>query len=249
MNIPVFRHFVFSVLVLGVVLAAPIHAQDCSGGGGTIGGSGSGGGTSGGGSDDGGLSSFFGGGDSGSGGSVDFSTFQTAFSSLDQNFDSDMTALQIFAVADTSSWNSGNLVNVSVIANPTVYAESPTPVSSVGLFYSGYTYEHSIEYINVNDFNAGGAWTTNIDSPVYGGPYQRTISITYPTPGTYYVRAGGLVTDWATTWDYSNTLTVTAQDPNTNYTVTIQTHPDPGMEKWILPSNVVSKTFQVFHSN
>jgi hypothetical protein len=247
MNLAVFRHLVFTSLVLGVVLAAPIQvqAQDCSGGGS---GSGSGSGDPGGGGSDGGLSGFF---DSGSpgGGVYDISGFYYVFDTLNQNFDSGMTALQLFAVADTSSWNSGNLVNVSVIANPTVYAESPTPVSSVGLFYSGYTYEHSIEYINVNDFNAGGAWTTNIDSPVYGGPYQRTISITYPTPGTYYVRAGGLVTDWATTWDYSNTLTVTAQDPNTNYTVTIQTHPDPGMEKWILPSNVVSKTFQVFHSN
>jgi hypothetical protein len=258
MNVPAFRHTVLASLVLGAALAAPIHvhAQDCGGGGGSS----SGGDPS--------SNPFVnpGGDEGGNIGGDPFSGDAGLFTDMNNGgWDNLMTEWNFFAQdsgggvsaaqlmdANSSGWSSDQLMNVSIAANLTVYAESPTPVSSVAYFNPGFSYSQSIEYINADDYAAGGAWTTSVDNPVYGGPYSRTINVTYPTPGTYYVRAGasdGTVQDWFYLWWYSQTLTVTVLDPITNYTVSIQTHPKPGMEKWVLPSNVVTKPFQVFHSN
>ncbi len=258
MHPPAFRPLAFATLVLGVWLVEPIrvHAQDCGGGGGGSGGGGGG---------DPGSNNFVnpGGGDGGFDGSDpsggDISSFTD---SNGDGWDNIMTAWDFFAQdssvglslgpdldANSSGWSPDQAMNVSVIALPVVYAESPTPVSTVA--YTGSGASNSIEYINVNDYAAGGVWTTSIDNSLSGGTYSRTINVTYPAPGTYYVRAGltdGTVQDYFYLWWYSQTLTVTALDPITNYTVAIQTHPKPGMEKWVLPSHQVTKTFHVFHS-
>jgi hypothetical protein len=252
MKLLVFRPLVLAALVLGVCLVAPIHIRADCGGGDSSSNSGSDTGTS--------DSEDPGGNEEYDGGSTDISSF------TDMNgdgWDNLMTAYNFFTTdpsvgaslgpdldANSSGWSPDQAMDVSVIALPVVYAESPTPVSTVA--YTGSGASNSIEYINVNDYAAGGAWTVSIDNSLSGGTYSRTINVTYPTPGTYYVRAGltdGTVQDYFYLWWYSQTLTVTANDPITNYTVAIQTHPKPGMEKWVLPSRQVTKPFQVFHSN
>jgi hypothetical protein len=253
MNIPAFRPLALATLVFGAWLVVPSHIRaDCGGGDSS----------SSDGSDPNQNNSVNPGGDDENqeGGSTDISSF------TDMNgdgWDNLMTAYDFFTTdpsvgaslgpdldANSSGWSPDQAMDVSVIALPVVYAESPTPVSTVA--YTGSGASNSIEYINVNDYNAGGAWTVSIDNSLSGGTYSRTINVTYPTPGTYYVRAGlndGTVQDYYYLWWYSQTLTVMANDPITNYTVAIQTHPKPGMEKWVLPSRQVTKPFQVFHSN
>jgi hypothetical protein len=262
MYVPADRHLAFAALVFGLCLAAParVHA-DCNGGGDNNSGDSSGSDPS---------QNYFmdpGGGyysEAGNG------FYDVLVGSNDSYFNDIMTNWNFFAVGDdsgssaaqtldanSSGWSPGNAsLNVSVNALLTVYAGSPTPVSSIAFFTPGYPYGHTIDYINADDYAAGGGWTMNVDPAVSlnpDGSYSRTINVTYPTPGTYYVRAGG--DEQSAYWGfvdpyyYSQTLTITALDPITNYTVAIQTHPKPGMEKWVLPSHQVTKPFQVFHSN
>jgi hypothetical protein len=44
-------------------------------------------------------------------------------------------------------------------------------------------------------------------------------------------------------------VAVTVIDCITTHTVNTQAVPKPGLEKWFRPSNVVSKPFQVLHTN
>jgi hypothetical protein len=249
MHLPAFRHLAFVSFVFGTVLVASthVHAQDCGGGGDP----GSGGDYSGGGNTDQGSGSDLGGGnitgDSGSGNSGAFGN------SLDQGWDNLMTTWNFFAVGDDPI--SGYPVAVTVYANPIVYAGSPTVVSSSAGYAGGPVLGHSIEYIE-----AGSSWNwpQYITYPFNDNPYlpngtvdNLSINMTFPSPGTYYVRGGVsvLFSDGQNPWIYSEVETVTVNDPITSETVSIQTHPKPGMEKWVLPSHLVEKTFSVFHSN
>jgi hypothetical protein len=226
MDLPVFRRLVFASFVWGVGLlgATYVCAQDCGGG-------------NGGGADQGSSS--------GDGGGAFGDT-------LDPNWDSIMTTWNFFAKFYDPG--TGAPVVITVNANPSVYAGSPTVLSSSAGFADGPVIGHSIEYINA-DGSSGGVWTTDITYPFNVNPAANvdsfSINITYPSPGTYYVRGGisVLFRDGENPWLYSEQETVTVNDPMTHYTVAIQTHPKPGMEKWVLPSNVVTKNFQVFHSN
>jgi hypothetical protein len=243
MNLPVFRHLVLAILVVGVWLAAPAHvqAQDCGGGGDSGGGDPSGGSDSGGGVVDqgGGL-----GADQGGGGPGAFTD------TPDPNWDSIMTTWNFFA--KTYDPKTGAPVVVTVNGNPSVYAGSPTVVSSSAAFADGPIIAHSIEYINAD---SPGLWTTDITYPFNEDATEnssnRSLNITYPSPGTYYVRGGAsvLFSDGQNPWIYSDQETVTVNDPITPETVSIQTHPKPGMEKWVLSSHLVEKTISVFHSN
>jgi hypothetical protein len=260
MNVPACRHLVAAAFVLGVWLAAStmVHA-DC---GGDNSGSSSGVDTSNWDTFNPGSSDVY---DTG------FSTDISGFIGMDDpGWDNTMTAWNFFAASDNSgdvaqvmnanSSGGGRIFDVSVDALQTVYAGSPTQISSIAYFVLGLVpFGHTIDYINVDDYNAGGAWTMNVDPDLTlgsldsAGFYSRNIQVTYPTPGTYYVRAGVDIQSayWGFVYPYiySQTITVTVLDPITNYTVSIQTHPKPGMEKWVLPSHQVTKPFQVFHSN
>jgi hypothetical protein len=234
----VHRHLVFASIVFGISLIASayVHAQDCNGGGG-----------------DPSSNDFVNPGGSGGGDFADTdggSTDISAFTDMNnENWDNIMTEWNFFTQSDPNPTITGDGVFVSVNANPNVYAGSPTPVASTAAFINGVIIAHQIEYINA-DGSSGGSWTYDCAYPD-ASPSNRTINITYPTPGTYYVKASASVLLWngQNPWIDSDTLTVTALDPITNYTVSIQTHPKPGMEKWVLPSHQVSKNFQVFHSN
>jgi hypothetical protein len=239
MNAPACRHLVAATLVFGLWLAAPVRVHADCGGNGTDNSSGA---------DTSNWDTF----NPGSSDVYDngFSTDISAFTDMsDSNWDNTMTEWNFFAQSDPNPTITGDGVFVSVNANPNVYAGSPTPVASTAAYINGIIIAHQIEYINA-DGSSGGAWTNDYAYPG-ASPSNRTINITYPTPGTYYVKASASVLLWngQNPWIDSDTLTVTVNDPITNYTVAIQTHPKPGMEKWVLPSNVVSKNFQVFHSN
>jgi hypothetical protein len=235
MSVPACRYLVFATFVFGAWLVAPNHIRaDCNGGGGSDPSQNNSVNPGGGGADDGG-----------------FSTDISAFTDMsNSNWDNTMTAWNFFAPSDPNPTMTSDGVFVSVNANPNVYAGSPTPVASTGAFANGILIAHQIEYINA-DGSSGGAWTNDCAYPVTYLPSNRTINITYPTPGTYYVKASVsvMLPNGQNPWIDSDTVTVTVNDPITNYTVSIQTHPKPGLEKWVLPSNVVSKDFQVFHSN
>jgi hypothetical protein len=169
---------------------------------------------------------------------------------LDQGWDSLMTTWGFFAVADDPRY--GYPVAITVNANPNVYAGSPTVVSSSAGYAGGPLIAHDIEYINAA---SSGDWTLNITYPPWSSSYPAvdnlSMNITYPSPGTYYVRGGVsvLFSNGENPWIYSDQETVTVNDPITPETVSIQTHPKPGMEKWVLSSHLVEKTFSVFHSN
>jgi hypothetical protein len=170
--------------------------------------------------------------------------------SLYQGWDGVMTTWGFFAVGDGPTY--GDVAAVTVDANPTVYAGSPTVVSSSAGYNNGPVIAHDIEYINAA---SSGDWTLNITYPFNVNPYANvdnlSINITYPSPGTYYVRGGVSVLfhDGENPWIYSQVETITVNDPITTETVSIQTHPKPGMEKWVLSSHLVEKIFSVFHSN
>jgi hypothetical protein len=236
MNIPVFRPLLLATLVFGICLVAPSHirAQGCGGGGG--------------GGDPSTNNSFNPGGGYADDGN--FSADISAFTDMNNaNWDNTMTAWNFFTQSDPNPTITSDGVFVSVNANPNVYAGSPTPVASSAEYLQGMVIAHQIMYMNA-DGSSGGAWTNDCNYPGTSTS-NRTINITYPTPGTYYVKgsASVMLPNGQNPWIDSDTLTVTVNDPMTNYTVSIQTHPKPGLEKWVLPSNVVSKNFQVFHSN
>ena len=248
MNLPIFRHLVIAFLVwsVGLLDTTYVFAQDCDGGGDPPGGGDSSGSGDGGGFADGGggvVGVTDGGGD-----------YSGAFgNSLDQGWDNLMTTWGFFAVADDPIH--GYPVAVTVYANPNVYAGSPTVVSSSAGYAGGPVIVHDIEYINAN---SSGIWTVDMTYPFNVNPYlpygtvdNLSINITYPSPGTYYVRGGinVLFSNGQNPWIYSQVETVTVNNPITPETVSIQTRPKPGMEKWVLPSHVVSKTFQVMHTN
>jgi hypothetical protein len=220
MHLPVFSHLVFATFMFGVWLAAPtrVHAQDCLGSGSSYTG----------------LSA-----DQGS--STDF----VPPDSLSQDFNT-------WIAASTSYWqSSGNPappdpINVTINCSTTIYAQSPTSVSSTAWTSSTPISLHTIEYIN-QDGSSGGFWTIDIASGS-GTSDQRSIGVTFPSPGTYLVRSGASA-DGGNTWTYSDQVSVTVNDCINIHTVTIQTIPKPGMEKWFRPSNVASKTFRVRHTN
>jgi hypothetical protein len=137
-------------------------------------------------------------------------------------------------------------VNVSINASTTVYANSPTGVSSTAWTNSTPISLHTIEYINT-DGSDGGLWHLDIAAGA-GISDPRSADVTYPSPGTYLVRSGAS-TDGGNSWTYSDQVTVTAKDPITPHTVSIQAKPKSGMEKWFLPSDKVSKDFKVLHTN
>ncbi len=75
----------------------------------------------------------------------------------------------------------------------------------------------------------------------------RSVGVTFPAPGAFLVR-GGASTD-GVNWTYSDPMPVTVLDCITVHTVNTQAIPKPGLEKWFRPSHVVSKSFQVLHTN
>jgi hypothetical protein len=227
MDLPVFRHLVFASFVSGFGLLGPTYvcAQDC------------------------------GGGNEGNNPIDPPNGYAGAFgNSLDEGWDNLMTTWGFFAVADDPK--EGYPAAVTVYGSPNVYAGSPTVVSSSAGYAGGPVLAHSIDYIEAG--SSWNWWPQYITYPFNDNPYlpdgtvdNLSVNVTYPSPGTYYVRGGinVLFTNGQNPWIYSEVETVTVNDPITSETVSIQTHPKPGMEKWVLSSHLVEKIFSVFHSN
>lgn len=243
MNIPASRHFVFVAFVLGAVLVAPtqIYAQMCldpgAGADSMQGNSGSDNGDS-----------------SNNGGNDTFNTVDTQQQVGILNSGGSVDAgLMLGGPGDGGDVSGGSAapapdpINVTINASTTVYAESPTSVSSTASTASTPISLHTIEYINC-DGSDGGIWQQQYNAAGSGISDQCSTGVTFPSPGTYFVRSGAS-TDGGNTWTYSDQLTVYVNDCRTHPTVYIQAKPKPGMEKWFTESNEVSKQFKVKYTN
>lgn len=102
---------------------------------------------------------------------------------------------------------------------------------------------HSIEWLSPS-----GTWTVNSAS-VSGGTSNRSLGISFPSTGTYTLRAGASDDD-GVTWVYSPNVQVSVSNGTSSYT--LETMSVPGSASalvWYAPSPIVQKTYQVQHVN
>jgi hypothetical protein len=160
-----------------------------------------------------------------------------------------------FAIAATLSAISGPgqdyVVMSSVIPQPptaavaaptSAYTGSPISASSTATAPDDNLTLHSVEWLSPS-----GAWTVN-SAAASGGSDQRTVAFTFPTTGTWTVRAGASV-DNGVTWVYSPTQQINVTSGLTTYTLESMAVPPSSLVGWYTPSAVATQTYQVQHVN
>ena len=128
-------------------------------------------------------------------------------------------------------------------AAATAYTGSPFNVTSAATAPADNLTLHSIEWLSPS-----GAWTVS-SVAASGGASNRSLGISFPTTGTYTLRAGAS-DDNGATWVYSPTTQVAVSSGITTYT--LETMAVPGsasLLSWYAPSPVVQKAYQVQHVN
>jgi hypothetical protein len=132
--------------------------------------------------------------------------------------------------------------SATITAAASAYTGSPFAVASTAAAPAGNLTEHSIQWLSPS-----GTWTAST-APASGGSSTRTLGITFPTTGTWTLRAGASV-DNGLTWSYSPAVQVAVASATTTYTLESMSVPGAGMANWYAPSPVVQRTYQVVHVN
>ena len=130
-----------------------------------------------------------------------------------------------------------------ITAAATAYTGSPFNVTSTASAPADNLTLHSIEWLSPS-----GTWTVS-SVAVSGGTSNRSLGITFPTTGTYTLRAGAS-DDNGTTWVYSPTTQVAVSNGITTYTLETMAVPSSAsLLSWYAPSPVAQKTYEVQHVN
>jgi len=128
-------------------------------------------------------------------------------------------------------------------AAATAYTGSPFNVTSTATAPADNLTLHSIEWLS-----PAATWTVNTVA-VSGGTSNRDLGITFPTTGTYTLRAGAS-DDNGVTWYYSPTVQVAVSSGITNYTLESMAVPGtPSALTWFTTSPVVQESYEVQHVN
>jgi hypothetical protein len=131
---------------------------------------------------------------------------------------------------------------VALTAASTAYTGSPFHVTSVATAPADNLTLHSIEWLS-----SGGVWTVS-SAQASGGTDNLAVGITFPSTGTWTLRAGASVDNGAT-WVYSPTTQVTVTSGIANYAFASMAVPSANSLLWYAASPVVQKTYQVQHVN
>jgi hypothetical protein len=130
----------------------------------------------------------------------------------------------------------------TITAAATAYTGSPFSVASTAAAPGGNLTGHSIQWLS-----PAGAWTVNT-AAASGASSSRTLGITFPSTGTWTLRAGASV-DGGVTWTYSAPVLVAVSSATTTYTLETMAIPGATMTNWYAPSPIAQRTYQVVHVN
>jgi len=128
-------------------------------------------------------------------------------------------------------------------AAATAYTGSPFNVTSTASAPADNLTLHSIEWMSPT-----GTWTVN-SAMASGSVSNRSLGISFPTTGTYTLRAGAS-DDNGATWVYSPNTQVVVSNGTSTYTLQTMAVPSSAsLLSWYAPSPVVQKTYEVQHVN